>query len=170
MVICMNALITPAVLLLVLCLHFQARAVEPPVPAKKVVKQQLMRLEFNPGGGPWKGEAAFQGASFTKLGPGLGRDNFMQARAGIGDRFPVQDKEDVTLFEVELENGLDDHLVVLITSGDVDQKVRLPRDKRVPITVAGSKYTLLFPTNQVAAAPGERPSTNKATIFVTKEP
>jgi hypothetical protein len=166
----MSASNFPAVLFLATCMHSQIFAAEPAPPAKVAPKQQLMRLEFNPGGGPWSGETAFQGASWSALGPGPGRDNFMQASAGLGDRFPVQDKHGVTHFEVIVENGVDDHLVVLITSADVEQRVRLPRDKPAKVTVAGNKYTLLFPTNRVAAAPGERPSTNKARIFITREP
>ena len=162
-------LVSAACRILALCLPLSIVAAEPAPPAK-AVKQQLVRLEFNPGGGPWSGETPFQGASFSALGPGPGKDLFMQAHAGIGDRFPVQNKAGATLFEVVLENGLDDHLMVLVTGGDVDQKVRLSRDKGVEIAIAGAKYTLCFPTTRVAAAPGEHPSTNKAMIFVTQKP
>jgi hypothetical protein len=162
-------LVSAASRVLALSLPLSIVAAEPAPPAK-AVKQQLVRLEFNPGGGPWSGETPFHGASWSALGPGPGKDLFMQAHAGIGDRFPVQNKAGATLFEVVLENGLDDHLVVLVTGGDVDQKVRLPRDKGVEITIAGAKYTLCFPTTRVGAAPGERPSTNKAMIFVTQKP
>ena len=155
---------------LLLAMHLFAAAAEPAAQAKVAKRQHLARVEFNPGGGPSRGEAAFQGASWSALGPGPGKGNFMQARAGIGDRFPVRNRAGVTLFEIELENGVDDHLVVQITGGDVDQKVRLPRDKRVEITIAGVKYALTYPTTQVAAEAGERPSTNKATIFVTQTP
>jgi hypothetical protein len=151
-----------------------APAAEPVAPAKAAGEKPLAaaRLEFNPGGGPWKGETPFQGASWTALGPGFGSGKglTMQARAGVGDRFPVSHPQGPALFEIVLENGMDDHLVVLITSGEGEQKVRLPRDKKVEATVGGGKFTLLFPTSHVAAEPGTRPTTNKATIFVTQLP
>ena len=104
--------------LLLLCAPVPAPAAEPIPPPKKEAKQQLVPLEFNPGGGPWVGETPFQGASWSALGPGPAKGSFMQARAGIGDRFPVQDKAGSTHFEIELENGVNDHLVVLVTAGD----------------------------------------------------
>src|SRR5687767_14886420 len=112
-----------ALILLVACLPLRstsAPAVEPQKPpTEKNAKpdQVAVRLIFVPGGGPWKGEAPFQGASWSALGPGLQKGVLMlQARAGIGDKFPVQEKNGETLFDVILENGTDDHLVLLISS------------------------------------------------------
>jgi hypothetical protein len=161
-------------LFLVLCACNQCMADEAAKPAavagERKSAQQLTREEFNPGGGPARGETGFQGASWSALGRGFADDIMMQARAGIGDKFPVAEKGKDPLFEVILENGTDDHLVLQIVSHERDQKVRVPRDKPVPITVAGSKYVLSFPTLRVAAAPGEHPSSNKVTIFVTRKP
>ena len=164
----MTVFFAPLVSLSILCVP--TLAAEPKSPKKEAKRQELVRLEFNPGGGPWSGESPFQGASWHAFGPGPGKGNIMQARAGIGDRFPVESKDGTKHFEVALENGLDDHLVVLVTAADVDQTVRLPRDKPVEITVAGAKYTLLYPTTRVAVATGERPTTNKAMIMVTQKP
>src|SRR5215204_3270949 len=141
----MSDFVASIVRLSILWAPMMAAAAEPIPPKQEAKRQQLVRLEFNPGGGPWSGETPFQGASWHALGPGPGNGNSMQARAGIGDRFPVEDKGGTRHFEIELENGLDDHLVVLVIAGDVDQKVRLPRDKPVEITVAGAKYTVLYP-------------------------
>jgi hypothetical protein len=124
---------------------------------------------FAPGGGPWKGETPFQGASWSALGPGLEKGVLMlQARAGIGDKFPVQEKNGVTLFDVILENGTDDHLVLLIGSEEGEQKLKVARDKPSDLTVAGVKYRVMYPSLTVAAAKGEKPTTNKATIFIER--
>ena len=136
---------------------------------KSAAKQISVRLEFHPGAGPARGEAGFQGASWSKLAPGLNPKALtLQARAGIGDKFPVQEKEDVTLFEITLENGTDDHLTVSIDSEAGSQKLRLDRDKETAFLVAGVKYLIIYPTLHVAGKAGERPTTNKATIVVKR--
>lgn len=127
------------------------------------------RLRFVPDGGAWKGETAFEGASWHNLGPGLEKDVlWMQARAGLGDKFPVQEKDRVTLFEVALLEGNDDRVVIEVRAKGGAQRIELPRDKPAPVKVAGRKYELRYPTLSVAAAPGENPSTNKATIQVSR--
>src|SRR5687767_2102570 len=66
-----------------------AEAPKPPPPA-----QEAVRLKFVPAGGPWKGETPFQGASWTALSPGWAPGVLqLHARAGIGDRFPVQEAD-----------------------------------------------------------------------------
>jgi hypothetical protein len=162
----MNALIH---FIVVLSACAQAFSAAPsPTDAKKP-PQALARLEFNPGGGPWSGETPFQGASWSALEPGPGNDVMMMARAGLGDEFPVQTKAKETLFKVVLENGTDDHLILVITSDEGEQKVKVTRNKPAEVTVAGQKYDLAFPTQRVSAAVGERPSTNKATIWVIRK-
>jgi hypothetical protein len=150
-------------------------AAEQPTPPKaapeekSAPKQISVRLEFHPGGGPARGEAGFQGASWSKLAPGLDPKALtLQARAGIGDKFPVQENEQTTLFEITLENGTDDHLMVSIDSEAGSQKLRRARDKEAAVLVAGVKYLLLYPTLHVAGKAGERPTTNKATIVVKR--
>jgi hypothetical protein len=139
--------------------------------AKPAPAQVAVPLVFNPGGGAWRGETPFPGASWSALGPGIEKGVLMlQARAGIGDKFPVQKKEGAVLFEVTLENGTDDHLVLLIHSEDVDQKIKVTRNKAADFTVSGMKYQALFPKLRVAAAKGEKPTTNKATILLTHRP
>jgi hypothetical protein len=92
----------------------------------------------------------------------------MQARAGVGDRFPVGETDNATLFEVTVLEGDDERLVVEVRAKERTQRVELPRDKAAPVEVAGQKYELRFPTLSVAAAPDEKPSTNKATIHVIR--
>jgi hypothetical protein len=155
---CMNSVIAAE--------NGQSAPVAKPAPA-----QIAAPLVFSPGGGPWKGETPFQGASWSALGPGIEKGVLMlQARAGIGDKFPVQKKEGTVLFEVTLENGTDDHLVLLIHSEDVDQRIKVTRNKATNFTVSGVKYQALFPKLTVAAAKGEKPTTNKATIMLTHRP
>jgi hypothetical protein len=128
----------------------------------------LVPLVFDPSGGPWRGETAFQGASWGALTKSpFGKGLMLQAHAGLGDRFPVAMAGAEPLFHVVLENGLADHIVIVVVSDEGDQRIKLPRDKGVPVTVAGKKYTFSFPTLRVEAKAGEKPSTNKATIFVT---
>jgi hypothetical protein len=91
----------------------------------------------------------------------------MQARAGIGDKFPVGPEKGSALFEVVVVSGNDDKIAVEVLAGGKTQKLELPRDKKAEVEVGGLKFSLLFPTSSVSAAPGEKPSTNKATVFVT---
>jgi hypothetical protein len=127
------------------------------------------RLRFVPEGGAWKGESEFKGASWTHLGPGLKADSlFLQARVGVGDKFPVQDKAGATLFEIKLVEGNDDRVAVEVQTKSGNQKVDLPRDRSVEVNVSGTKYELLYPSIRVGASAKETPSTNKATLIVTR--
>jgi hypothetical protein len=160
-----------------------AAAVDVPQPAKPAAapagkaaaaqQNRLARLRFAPEGEAWRGETPFEGASWHKLGPAPGGRAdvlMMQGRAGVGDKFPVQSKEGVTLFEVFLAEGGDKQLGVEVRTKAAPQKVEIKRDKSAKVEVDGVKYTLSFPTISVEAQPGEDPSTNKATIMVTQYP
>jgi hypothetical protein len=82
------------------------------------------------------------------------------AHAGIGDTFPVQDKDGRTLGEVFIAAGDDTHLQVEIRSKEGLQKIEVRRDKAVSFQMAGSKIGLLFPTVSVNAAEFNNPTTN----------
>ena len=69
-----------------------------------------------------------------------------------------------------LENGTDDHLILLIHSEDIDQKIKVTRNQATDFIVSGIKYQALFPKLTVAAAKGEKPTTNKAMIILTHRP
>jgi hypothetical protein len=139
-------------------------------PAAAPEKSRVARLQFDPNGKAWTGETAFKGASWTSLNPGLEKGVLMlQARAGVGDSFPVQEKSGKTLFTVKLAEGNDSRLVLEISAKEQEsRKVELARDKRAEVEISGTKYELLFPTTSVAAATDEKPSTNKATVIVTR--
>ena len=116
------------------------------------------------------GEAR-KGASWSALGkwpmvkPG---ELFAQARAGIGDKFPVREGEQ-THFEVVVTGGDDDHLLVEVRAKDSTQKLDLRRDKRTPVQVSGVKFELLYPSLEVDRASGAA-TTDLATIFITRLP
>jgi hypothetical protein len=126
-------------------------------------------LRFVPDGGAWKGETPTKGASWTAFGPGMEKNSlFLQGRAGVGDKFPVQDKSGTALFEIKLVEGDDDRLVVEVQSKSGNKKLELPRDRSAEVTISGTNYELLYPTITVAATPTEKPSTNKATVLVIR--
>jgi|GEM_PF-4424887 len=132
-------------------------------------KSETVKLRFVPDGGPWKGETPFKGASWSQFRDGFTKGTFhMQARAGLGDKFPVAFPKGPDLFEVVVVSGNDEKIAVEVRAGDKVHKLELPRDKSAQVEVGEVKYSLLFPTSSVSAAPGEKPSTNKATIFVTR--
>jgi hypothetical protein len=116
-----------------------------------------------------KAGEARKGASWSALAkapmvkPG---ELYAQARAGIGDKFPVQ-QDGKTLFEVTLTAGDDDHLLVEVRAGDTTQKLDLRRDKPTPVEVAGMKFRLLYPSLNVSRATGA-PTTDLASIFITR--
>jgi hypothetical protein len=93
----------------------------------------------------------------------------MRARAGVGDTFPVEQVANTALFHVKLAAGNDDQLFleVLFPNGE-QRKVTVNRDKSEELEISGATYRLSYPSAEVAAAPGEKPTTNKATIFVSR--
>ena len=132
-------------------------------------KQQSVRMRFVPGTPPRKGSVDYAGASQTDLGPGPVKGVlWCQAHAGVGDQFPVIDKEGVKLFEVRLAEGNDDRVVLEISSKEGVKKIDLPRDKRGAVKVGGIEYELLYPSVSVAGTPDEKPTTNKAMLMVTR--
>jgi hypothetical protein len=170
---------TPGLVILLLVMAAQITvAAEQAQPAKQAPDRDStkpaegagsVRLRFVPGGGPWKGEAPFDGASWTMLGPGPQKGVlWLKARAGIGHRFPVQEKDGVTLFEVRVTAGDDTNLVLEVRSKDGTQTLDLPRDQSKSVQIAGTTYQLRYPSNFVAGNATETPSTDKATIMVTR--
>ena len=118
---------------------------------------------------PAKPGEARRGASWSELGkapmvkPG---ELFAQASAGIGDKFPVM-QDGKILFEIALTGGDDDHLLVEVRAGGTVQKLDLPRNKPVPVEVAGVKFRLLYPSLSVNRADNV-PTTDLAEIFITR--
>ena len=126
-------------------------------------KPHLIRKRFVPG----KSE---HGASFSALRPGPDQSGglFLQAWAGIGDKFPVREKDGPTLFEVTVLDGDDDHLVMEVRHKDVTQKIDVRRDKAAFMTVEGIQYELAYPSISVSSA--DKPTTNQAMIMVCRRP
>jgi hypothetical protein len=116
-----------------------------------------------------KGEASFEGAAWERLNPApFGKGAlWLSARAGIGDTFPVQDQAGVTLFQVHLAAGDDDHVVLEVLSKQPSQRFDLARDQTGIAKVAGKEYSLDYPSLNVTAAANEKPTTPKATIIVS---
>jgi hypothetical protein len=91
-----------------------------------------------------------------------------QAHAGVGDEFPVMSKDEVKLFDVRLVEGNDDHVVLEIRWRGGAKKIEVPRDKRRSLEIAGVEYELLYPSVSVGAVVGEKPTTNKAMLLITR--
>lgn len=168
------SLLTSTVLTLSGTAALAAEPKQPPAPPaspekSEPAKSETVRLRFVPDGGPWKGETPFKGASWSHLLDGFTKGTLhMQARAGIGDKFPVSVANGPVLFEVAVVSGNDEKIAVEVHAAGKVHKLELPRDKAAEVEVGGVKYSLRFPTSSVSAAPGEKPSTNKATVFVTR--
>lgn len=124
----------------------------------------VVRQQFVPATGPASGA----GASWSSLSAAPRHPEIVwaQARAGIGDLFPVQDETGQTAFEVEVAEGDDDHLLLEIRSKEGSQRVGLPRDEPAQVHVGGRDYELLFPTVTVSSA--DVTTTSKALIIVTR--
>ena len=91
-----------------------------------------------------------------------------QARAGMGDTFPVQERDGRTLFRICVVEGNDDRLVLEIRTTEAPRRVELRRDKPVSVQIAESRYELLYPS--VTVSSGGPPTTTKATLIVTRRP
>lgn len=126
-------------------------------------KPHLVRKRFVPG----KTE---HGASFSALrpGPGKGGELFLQAWAGIGEKFPVKNQAGVTLFDVAVVDGDDDHLVLEVSAKEGVQKIDVKRDKSETIIVAGTRYIVSYPSISVSSA--DQTTSNQAMILVTLPP
>jgi hypothetical protein len=126
-------------------------------------KPHLVRRRFVPG-------PSEHGASFSALRPGPEKDggSFLQAWAGVGENFPVKDKTGVTLFEVTVLEGDDDHLVMQIRAKEETQKIDVKRDKSEPVTVAGIRYEVAYPSVSVSSA--DKTTSNQAMILVCLRP
>ena len=126
-------------------------------------KPHLVRKRFVPG----KTE---HGASFSGLRPGPGKDGelFLQAWAGIGDKFPVKNQAGATLFDVAVVDGDDDHLVMEIRAKEGIQKIDVKRDKSETAAVAGTRYIVSYPSVSVSSA--EEATSNQAMLIISLPP
>ncbi len=118
-----------------------------------------------------KGESEFNGAVFsalTKGGLGGAENYWMEARSGVGGKFPVGEADGPKLFEVVVAKGDDDHLELETRCKGATAKLELKRDKTVDTEVAGQKYKFLFPNVYVAGKETDKPTTPKAMIIIKR--
>ncbi len=90
----------------------------------------------------------------------------LQAWAGVGEKFPVREKDGPTHFEVTVVAGDDDHLVLELHSKDPVQKIDVRRDKAIPVLVGGIRYELAYPSTSVSSS--GTTTTNQAMIMVCR--
>jgi len=108
---------------------------------------------------------AGKGAVWTSLHPGPGQKLILQAWAGIGDKFPVKDKDSTVHFEVLLTDGDDDHLSLEILSPQGVQMIDVQRDQPAQLHVAGIEYQFTYPSVNVSSKENKS-TTNKAMIII----
>ena len=74
----------------------------------------------------------------------------------------------VSWLAVARQQGQKPQVVLDIRSKEGAKRIDLRRDRPGAVKVAGIEYDLLYPSVSVGAAPGERPTTNKAMLMVTR--
>jgi protein involved in polysaccharide export with SLBB domain len=95
-----------------------------------------------------------RGTSWSQLGP-IPRPGvlWMLGWAEIGEKFPIR-RDDRVLFEVAVVSSDEDRAAVEVLSDGSSQTLELPRDKPVPVQVAGDTYDLRYfglgPTKNLA--------------------
>jgi protein involved in polysaccharide export with SLBB domain len=132
----------------------------------KLVATPTKRVVFRPGK---PGAESANWSPLFRMREGDG-DYLLLADVPVGGKFPVRlAGTEVDLFSVELASGTDDALRVLVTppTGE-SQRLSLERDQPVDVLVGDEKYTLVFPTSEVA--PESNAATAKAHIMMTWRP
>jgi hypothetical protein len=122
-----------------------------------------VRQRFVPTAGPSSGGASWSPLAAARNQPAV---CWAQARAGLGDSFPVQDEAGKTAFEVVVAGGDDAQLLLEIRSSEGSQRIGLGRDKPEPVNLGGRCYELLYPTVTVSTA--DITTTSKALILITR--
>lgn len=92
----------------------------------------------------------------------------LMAHAGIGDSFPVGEKDKPKAFDVKLVAGDDDHLKLEVRTEKGAEQYDLKRDGTVSVQVAGHKFTLAYPSVTVSSE--GKPTTDNAMIIVNRFP
>ena len=132
---------------------------------------QTVRQRFDPSAesGP-PPSVRGNGASWTALVPAPGEVGGMWARAfvRVGDRFPVHEQGKPVLFEAVVSGGNDDSFSLELRADNRSQWVTVPRDKPVPVRIAGDTYELSYPS--VYVAPDQKQTTDKAMLIVSRRP
>ncbi len=138
----------------------------PATPAQRAVRQRFVPKPRDARDG--------NGADCTKLNqmkmdkPGV---LMLMAHAGVGDSFPVGEKDLRKALDVTVLAGDDDHLKLGIRIADEKKQqldVDMKRDGTVSMQLAGHKFTFAYPS--VTVNPDSSPTTDKAMIIVNRFP
>ena len=92
----------------------------------------------------------------------------LMAQAGIGDSFPVAEKDEAKAFDVKVVAGDDDHLKLEIRSEKGSDQYDLKRDGTLSVQLAGHKFTLAYPSVTVSSE--GKSTTDAAMIIVNRFP
>jgi hypothetical protein len=119
---------------------------------------------------PTESAESGQGASWTALASAPDREGalWLRAQAGIGDTFPVKEKDGPKLFDVTVPEGSDDKLLVEVRYQGGIQRIDVPRDAKVTVEIGGSKYEWYYPSLYVN--PDSKATTDKAFLILTRLP
>jgi hypothetical protein len=125
-----------------------------------VVQQRFVPVPHDPSAG--------SAANWTALVPFPDKNGapHVLAHAGVGDKFPVQEKGGPTLFQVLVVEGDDAHLILEIRSEETLKKIDLRRDQSVSVQVTDGRYEFCYPTTHVSRA--AQPTTSKAFLLVKR--
>ncbi|MHC4478749.1 MAG: hypothetical protein ACYTEL_24205 [Planctomycetota bacterium] len=130
------------------------------------LKSSTVRQQFE----PIDSEVSDRGANWTALVPAPDRPGafWVRAHVGIGDTFPVQEKDGRRLFDVVIAEGNDDQLLVEVRCQAGMQRIDLPRDKTVTVEIEGNRYEWYYPSTYVN--PDGRTTTDKAFLIIMRLP
>jgi hypothetical protein len=119
---------------------------------------------------PVDSEVSGKGANWTALVEAPDRPGafWVRAHAGIGDTFPIKEKDGPKLFDVEVPEGNDAKLLVEAHYQGGMQRIEVPRDKVVTVEIGGSKYEWYYPS--IYVNPDGKATTDKAFLIVTRLP
>ena len=136
---------------------------KPAAPAAHAVRQRFVPAAPDAARG--------NGASFSALRQ-LAEDKpgvlMLMAHAGIGDSFPVREKDKPKAFEVKVVAGDDDHLKLEVRTEKGAELYDVKRDGTVSVQAAGHKFTLAYPS--VTVSSDGKPTTESAMIIVNRFP
>ena len=109
-------------------------------------------------------------ANWTALVPVSDRPGalWVRAHAGIGDTFPVQEKDGPKLFDVAIPEGNDDKLLVEVRYQGGMQRIDVPRDKVVTVEIGQRRYEWYYPS--IYVNPDGKATTDKAFLILTRLP
>ncbi len=114
--------------------------------------------------------ASSQRANWTTLVPAPDRPGalWLRANVGIGDTFPVKEKDGPKLFEVAIPEGNDDKLLVEVRYQGGMQRIDVPRDQTATVEIGGHKYEWYYPSTYVNT--GGKATTDKAFLILMRLP